>query len=562
MKHNFNHQVSSENIFLLLTDLNSGSQKVVDEIFHSFIETLEESKYTNKSPQLLVSWGIYLSLILRYNPNTNFYYKNKHFLIIAFEAYRPYVMLYITYFLLISAISKTAIENVYKLEIESSPKFKSVIDYLIEQRQNNGDEKKLLQELKRCYLSSPNFYISRLGLKKQKQELAIFLDLPEILEKELDEEDVDKCIYMHSNRILENYIDFLPENFSRAVSSLNLTIVKRTSHLSDSISNSILDEFLRNCKALKHALCFEILLIVVTKNINLCKHNLKKIPYHWRSDVLKVYTMPRWKSSRTQEQKSATLNYYAFHLCYKEDKNLIQTIENLTSRLEDQTKRSAFLDNLVAMNKSYFILKVAGYSDFFSEKKTVFANSENLIGDKIFELSRDFIVSYREDDKIFLFDYAQFPFLLEKQENPYNRNKLNPSILTEIKELNEKYEKAGLSPNSIPMPEFLKEMIHGRIVLDNCLCSKNYKKKLVYLLRHYNVKEESFEWINLDDICLKFAMISLDLQADNIDDLCKKIYLTLKDRKKSKEELDQLKETISSLILIYSKTTGNFILNI
>ena len=57
-------------------------------------------------------------------------------------------------------------------------------------------------------------------------------------------------------------------------------------------------------------------------------------------------------------------------------------------------------------------------------------------------------------------------------------------------------------------------------------------------------------------------MISLDFQAETIDDLCKKLYLASKDKKKSREELEQLKETIASLILVYSKTTGTFILNI
>lgn len=558
MKQCFGHQVSSENIFLLLSELNAGSQKRIDDIFYSFIETLDESvKYNKpKSPQLLVSWGVYLSLILRYNPNTNLYYKNKHFLIVAFEAYKPYIMLYITYFLVTSTIAKTEIENPYK------PGSASIIDYLIEQRQNNKDEKKLLRELKRCYTSSPNFYISRVGLKKQKQELAIFLDMPQILERELNEEDVDKCIYMHSNLILADFQNFTTDNFSRAISSLNLSIIKRTSHLSDYVKLPILDEFLRNCKTIQHALCYEILMIVITKNINLCKHNLKKIPQQWRSDVLKVYTMPRWKNYRIQEQRNATLNFYKYHLCYHEDKALIETLENLSLRLENEDKRKAFIENLITMNKSYFVLKVAGYSDFFNEKKTIFANTETLIGDNIFELSRDFVLPYREGERIYFFDYEQFPFLLEKQENPYNRNKLNESILSEIQELHDKYEKAGLFPYSISMSNFIKELVHGRNVLDDCLCCKNYRKKLAYVLRDFNVKEESFEWVNLDDIAVKFAMISLDFQAETIDDLCKKLYLASKDKKKSREELEQLKETIASLILVYSKTTGTFILNI
>ena len=114
------------------------------------------------------------------------------------------------------------------IEIKSS-----VIDVLMGKCPYGTPEYTLLSSLKRMYTSSPNFFIIKLGLKKSKQELAIFLDDPELLDDKLSEEDVMKAIYMQSNKILNQYSDFRPEHFGRSIQCLNLDIALKTKNVSE-----------------------------------------------------------------------------------------------------------------------------------------------------------------------------------------------------------------------------------------------------------------------------------------------------------------------------------------
>src|SRR5579885_1202829 len=605
----FDRPVSSENIFILVTNLDSSSPTEVDFIFRCFVENLAKvQKNSVKSPEMLASWGIYLSIILRYDPNTNIYVNGEHFLLIGFKAYSPYISLYITYFIIVSVIRKTDLGLPYSdndsekgSPKEGSPKQfanisanrdahkiiakkvngvmtansktpkisedKSIINHLIELCPKESPERKLLIELKKVYTSSPNFFIIRVGLKTQKQEMAIFLDMPDLLEDKLSTDDIMKAIYTHSNNILRYVTDFNSEHFERSIDCLNLKIAKKTSEDSDWVSPEIFNKLIYNCKEIRHAKCLEILLLAVTKNVTICKHHMKRLPEDWRSKVMEIYTTPRWKSSSSKIIKEgketykickATNVYYLTNLCSTNTETLYENLEELSEKLKDDEVKIAFLNNIKTMNKTYFILKTAGYEDFLSGKLTSFANTEDFVSNDIFEISRNFIIAFREDDKIYMFSYDSFPTLISKKINPYNRQPIPEFVLKQIVEIYDRMN--GLRPSCCTMSEFIQEMVSGRSIVSDCNCAKNYRKKLIRILRHYNIKEESIDWINLDDILMKFGLISLDFQAETLDQLCEKLYRAIKNADENSKE--QLRETIASIILIYSRSGGGFVINI
>ena len=167
----FDRPVTAENIFILITNLNSCNNSTLNSIFKSFIISLSTNKNSTNSPSIMASWGIYLSIILRYNPDTNLYINNRHYLIVAFESYKPYINLYITFFLAISVLKRVNIKSPYK---ENNAM--TVMDKLIESCSNGSNERKLLSNVKRFSSSSSDIFIHRSGLKESKSELGIFLD--------------------------------------------------------------------------------------------------------------------------------------------------------------------------------------------------------------------------------------------------------------------------------------------------------------------------------------------------------------------------------------------------
>jgi hypothetical protein len=59
---------------------------------------------------------------------------------------------------------------------------------------------------------------------------------------------------------------------------------------------------------------------------------------------------------------------------------------------------------------------------------------------------------------------------------------------------------------------------------------------------------------------MKFSLISLDFQAETIDELCEKLYKAIK--KADDKSREQLRDNIASFILIYSRAGGGFVINI
>jgi len=684
--------------------LNSANISEVNGILQLFIKCLSRmNKSANtKSPEILASLGIYLSIILRHDPDLNLYVDGEHFLLTGLKCYLPYMNMYITFFLMATIIKHVNLEvpciqpenYIYNnRRINSPPKLmkknspssnsttpdnspivpgesdllrsevnklrhtvgaqvdynslvntihsypptqqnqsqqdstrqlsperlgrtqsirsESIIDKLISICSVTSPERRVLFELKRIYASPATFFLAKLGLKEQKQELALFLDMPELLNNPLGEEDIQKAIFMHSNKVLNTVTIFRPHHFNRSIECLNYSMAKKTSHMSDWVLNKTLDDFTYICKELKHAICLELLLLVVKKNIILCSHHIKRIPESWRERVLKVYTTPRWKSALqdfqcylSQETAKvqntdddmvdikkglcngnipviATFEYYRLNLCLGEDYGLlIHYLEKLEERLKDPHAFASFIETTKTMNKSYYLLQVSNYIDVFAKNKVVFANAEDLVGQDIFELSRNFVVPCRESpkhtqpnivvqrnmdqrehgDKIFLLDFSSFKNLVESRINPYNRNALSETVFEEIMSMFQFYNTLGLSNECITISEFAKELLKGRDVATPCHCRKDYMTKLIRVLRHYNVKEESFEYIILKDICFKFSLMSMEFQAKDIPELCMKLYTGIKKAKDSESE--KLKRIIASAILIYSKYQGSaFIVN-
>lgn len=576
----FGSPVCSENIFILRSVLNNCDQSEIDHVFNMFVNglyTMNKSK-SSHSPELLASMGVYLSIILRYNPETNLYINGRHFLVVAMDFYFPYVTMYITLFLIIAVIKKadilakavTTSNEPMEIVKHNSPEAKlkervgtvtrpntetteldeSVIDYVISRCQYGSPERKILSDLKRIYKSSPGYILPRIGLKNQKTELAIFLDDIDILEDELSTDDIEKAIFLHSNKVLALQSSLLkPHHFNRSIQCLNYDVAKLTTDKSDWISKPSFDDLVVISKRIKDPTCLDMILLCISKNMTLCKHHLKRIPSEWTSKIMEVYTTPRWKTCNLES--SATANYYRVNLCLSE--NLVLDTEymnSICSKLKESGDRTKFVDSIKAMNKSTYIFEVSSYNDFLSDRKITFSNTEDSMLNDVFEISRAFIVPHRERDRIYLFDFNLFRTLIDKRENPYNRNPIPEALMSKIISVYQSHNNAGLSSECATMSDFVQEMTSGRKI-EPCSCTKNYRSKLVNVLKTYGLRDESIDFINLKDMVFKLAMISIDLSAETLDELCRKLYRAIK--LTSSSEAEAFKRTIASIISIYNR---------
>lgn len=559
---------------------------------------------------MLASQGIYLCMILRYVSLSTLsgeilYPDGRHFLLLGWKAYYPYIPMFIIYFLIPCIISGLDLEmpwrsdNTSSSSSDSSPRLEtkeysaetleqinriregvnspplrtlpsdpelspsspsskqrnisgkpivSIIAKLIEQCPLNSPERQSLSELRRVYTSGYNYYCSRLGIQQQKTELAIFLDIPAMLDAPLSEDDIQKAIFMHSNSILKADVNFLPHHFDRAVRCLNYEIVKETQSLADWVKPETLEELIFLCKELKHAVCRELLLIVIKKNVTLCGHQLKRLPDAWREQVLQLYTTPRWKNCF-----EATMDYYRMNLCHTiDDHNFTTKLSQLAEKLSDATFCDAFLKRINDTNRSFYALQLCGYDDLETIDKLSFVNEHDNDHDDIFDISRNFIFPYRVDNHIYLFDYNYVPSMLETKQNPFTRGSLSAEFLDDMANRHHKYNAMGLGINCSSMTDFVKELVYGRRIETVCGCAsrKNYVTKLARSLRGYGVKLEHFETIELRDALLKLRMIGVEHgRPGSIEILSKNLYALLKGVDGTMRE--SLKQGISNVIMIY-----------
>jgi len=627
--------VSSETIFLLISLLKLSSPKAIQQIFELYLEFLYESASSrdSKPPEVRVSHGIYLCMILRFKPTlTCIYIKKQHFIIAGWKAFFPYINMFIIYFLIPCIISGANIEEDLREKSGSTPPANQVVgsmhqfpNYnnhtlaqmnalrdrvgspslyepqaassdsrgseagtgsgspplqmpliakLLEMCNLTSPERKSLGELRRIHSAGPNYYFSRLGLKPQKTELGIFLDIQTLLDEPLTEDDIQKAIFMHSNRILKSDGVFLPHHFDRSVSCLNYEMARHTFELADWIRPETFDELIFLSKELKHAVCLELLLLAVQKNIILCKHHLKRIPSTWRERVLEIYTKPRWQNVKLSSkpisgdrevkpignelETNATIEYYKISLGFTGGyADLLDTLAAVVLKLDSDIEVNNFLDKLRRANQSFYILEVSGYFDFYAEKKLTFANLQDLMGNDVFDVPKNFIYPYREGELVYLFDYSSFDTIIKTKKNPYNRSPIRTEALEAMLERFQRYNVLGLSNKSIGMDDFVQEMVHGRGIEEKCSCgsNKDYVKKLARCLRSYSVKVESFDVVNLQDALFKLSLMSFDFQANSIPQLCSVLYKAIKTAEG--KEREQLKQAISSVILIYGKFSGS-----
>jgi hypothetical protein len=574
---------------------------------------------------MLASQGIYLCMILRYVSLSTLsgeilYPDGRHFLLLGWKAYYPYIPMFIIYFLIPCIINGLDLEmpwrsdNASSSSSDSSPRLEpsnrsnssstgtltkqhsaetleqinriregvnspplrastsdqelspksspdrsrsspekpkevaSVILKLIEQCPLNSPERQSLSELRRVYTSGYNYYCSRLGIQQQKTELAIFLDIPAMLDAPLSEDDIQKAIFMHSNSILKADVNFLPHHFDRAVRCLNYEIAKETQSLADWVKPETLEELIFLCKELKHAVCRELLLIVIKKNVTLCGHQLKRLPDAWREQVLQLYTTPRWKNCF-----EATMDYYRMNLCHTiDDHNFTTKLSQLSEKLSDATVCDAFLKRINDTNRSFYALQLCGYDDLEAIDKLSFVNEHDSDHDDIFDISRNFIFPYRVDNHIYLFDYNYVPSMLETKQNPFTRGSLSAEFLDDMANRHHKYNAMGLGINCSSMTDFVKELVYGRRIETVCGCAsrKNYVTKLARSLRGYGVKPENFETVDLRDSLFKFGLLGIEHgRPGSIEILSKNLYSLIK--KTNGTARESLKQGISSVIMMY-----------
>lgn len=544
----FNSPIDKMTAFKLLTELKVRDSKGINDIFRVFIESITEGRSEGVTPAcILVSCGIYLSFILRYVPETKIYAKNKlHFIIAVFQVYNPFIRIYITYFLL-----PCIILGVDMGVNESDTSTRSVMDRLIAECPVGSLERKMISTVKRLRTASPISIIDRLRLSDEKKRLSIFLDDPSLFPGELDDDDIMTCIFCHSQNILSKVNRLRPRHFSRAVACLNLDIVLRSNDCSDYLENEIFDEFLYYCKKLKHAVCREILMIVVTKNITLCEHRIAKIPSNWIEDVMSVYSTPRWKSSKS----NATIQFYSESLGTENAK------EFMTSICEDpEFDIKELCSKVTDYNKTYYIVASGSYTDFISDVDVSIVNHESLVLDDVFEIPVRFVMYYREDSNVFLFAYPSWSNIVRKGLNPYTRKPIRDEFLSEMERRLEKYRSMGFSPMYERMEPLLTEIINGRQPVKHCSCRKDYRVKLLRELKAYSVSDSSLDLINIEDIKIKLFSIGLVLKSECRKELFEHLYKAIKSSNPKSRE--KMRQAIANYIIIYSQSNERYILEI
>lgn len=601
----FDETVTSENIFGLLTHLNSSNHTGVTETLQVLTLAIKDAgrSQNDKSPERLVSFGVYLALILRFQPDSQLYVEGEHFLAVILQTFYPYVALFITMILVpvhlaginidtavreshrdqssnsdselrLSKETQEALEKVtqwsptrgkvFRADASASgeispplrPPVETVLGRTMSLCNLGSPERATLLELKR---GNGRGILRRIGAQNQKHEWAIFLDNPDFLDGELSEDDIEKAIYMHANRIvLSDPSILMPHHFDRALACLNYPIARSLEYRADWVSLETLDEIFYSARKLKHALCLELLLLAARKNIGICDHLLKKLPEDWQVKILEVYTQPRWRSISQQSpipEKHATLDHYRLHLGIQDENNgrLCRKLADLNFKLNTSEKVDEFLEQVRNMNKSYYILQLSGYSDFLSEQKLVFGNDRDLMGDDVFDLSRNFVFALREGDRIFLLDYGTARTLAQKGENPYTRTPIPEKVREEALSRFQQYNTLGLSTDTTPLPDLISELTNGRSKLKICTCagSKNYRRKLIRLLRNYGVRDESLEVVVIADVIFKLSLMAVDLQATTKEELWEKLYRAIKSSPPEKREA--LRRTIASIIKMYSQ---------
>jgi hypothetical protein len=605
----FRRPICTETIFILQTYLNSSSSKEIDcilELFGVYLKSIEESREM-KSQETLASLGVYFSLILRKHPNLNIYIRGEHLLIRALKAYYPYMALYLIHFLIpavfegvdlskpfttstvsnikkYNSINTTDAENYLRNSVGSPMKLDvmnidssgnsfsdgvvivTVINKIIDICPLNSPERRALQELRRNQGGDPEYIMIRLGMVgKDSQELGIFLDNPNLI-IDLDENDIYKAIFMHSNQVLAAHRSiFKSRHFDIAVCCLNYWAVNEFYGVSDCVSEKTLDDLFFYSKVLKHAYCFEILKLVVTKHIYLCQCRIKKLPNHWKDPILKLYTTPRWQTikSRKQPGRNATLDYY--RMCLSSNKNeqeFIEELQNLSERLVDDKNKELFIEKVKTTNRIYYQTQCESYLDFIDDTQIIYGNDEDIMFNDIFSIPRNFVFSYMEASRIYLFTYQSLSSLIEAKKNMYNRNTLKSDFLAYIKDVVDQYSMLGIPCNIPTIEELIDEIINGRELLTRCECNskKSYAKKLTRLLRQYNVREEYLDVVNIRALMFNLSLMSFNLKADTPEELWTKVYHSIKTT--SPDQKESIKKAVASLILSNSRASGAYLIGI
>jgi hypothetical protein len=459
-----------------------------------------------------------------------------------------------------------------------------VINKIIDICPLNSPERRVLNELRRQHDSNPSFLITRLGMKSEKLQLALFLDDPTLVDEKLNEDDLTKAIFLHANRILTTcQCSFLPHHFDRAVECMNYEIAKFTFSLADWVTDETLDNLIFLCKTLRHAYCLEILKLVVRKKVTLCTHQIRKLPDEWRATIVSLYTTPRWRhlldqtpvtdealaeeSKRPQEDRDATLDYYRLLFSsLKPRRAFLNSLQTMTAKLLDEDSRQAFVEKIKQSNQTYYGLMVSGYTDLLLEVTPTIVNEQDSYLNNILEIPRNFVIPCLEGTQLFLFDFGMARKLIDTGCNFYNRKRLSPEVMAHVHENYQTYNRLGLSSRIDPISDVLKELVHGRQIEEACACASNkpYSKKLVRLLRSYSVKESSLTVVNMQDLIVKLGMISIHLgvrgSVKDLNQLWMEIYRAIKNS--DPDQRETLKRTIASLILVYSRSNGGYIISI
>lgn len=546
----FKHISTSKSIFTLIELLDGGEDPTKMLELLCQVSKKPKSSTVRHTTTYLASVAIYMSIIFRYKPNTNLYLDGRHFCIVMLDLFSPYLNLFMSYIFPKYIIQKVDLKAKSLLDEDEM-----VIDFIKNRFNMTSPEYSLLKRMKSCLDKPTTFFLSQFEIPITEQ--AIFLDRSDLI-VELEVSDIMRAIYLHSNSVLKLCDKLKPEYFERSIECINETMAKISFGSTDVITQECFADLISENIDHPNAKIENMIRMCLMKNINLCKHIVRKIPLCYLNTFKEVYFSPRWTMLEKfpEHDHTAMMKYY--EICISAGQitksNLISKMRIISSCIDTAEKESYYIRLMSDLNKTFYITSNTSYIDFFQEgdSKLEFANEHNLLLDDIFQIPKEFVVSYRTNNTIFFFTIESFNTLLDNGLNPYTKCSLPENTITDISRKLERFTTRGLKLSSVCLIDLINEILRGRRIEKDCGgCKENYKKKLAKLLNVYSITEEMVDNIHFKDMKLKLSMVGLDYDANNLDELCKMLCKSL--LISDEEGKSELSDIFSSLIHIYSK---------
>jgi hypothetical protein len=414
----------------------------------------------------------------------------------------------------------------------------SLIEYMQSAPKSSEDSRRALDCLVEYQDRAAPLLIAHMNdgrfMRNNYHELAIMMDFPAFLQYGSGDPRFDNClaISMHSNSVIfssykiEEYIRY----FGNSISKVNLEIIELLSIENDTFDTKDITGFLHVFKyfsSLDNTIKLRLkkcLINLLKKDIRLCKHQFAKIPLEWQTELMDVYSTPRWKFIEDDKRDAGLIKYYEHHLSNVRGKeSIINFMNGIRTKLysdgplpdisEKPQSLNVFLEAFKKSNYIYYMDDCLSIDDLLDGKNNLeYASTNHSNGDDLFMYPRRSVYSFRDGDKIYLFDKSMFVTICEKKHNFYNRKPLPEDVYTTLFGKVKSMTFFEESITFLPIDEFIEESIYGRKLNRYCSCSTyNPTNKLLKKLYLFGIEDMHLSECVIEDVEFKLAMTGYNM---------------------------------------------------